>query len=46
MAKKKKKRRKRTQAAQPKRMENLADNILAGVVSGLILLLLQKLLDW
>lgn len=46
MAKKKKKRRKRKQTAQPKRMESLADNILAGLVSGLILLIIQKILDW
>ena len=29
-----------------KRMESLADNILAGVISGLVVLAIQKLLNW
>lgn len=41
-----KKRRKRKQAARPDRMAGLADNILAGIISGLIVLAIQKLLDW
>ncbi len=46
MAKGKKKRRRRKPTAQPKRLEVLADTILAGTVSGLIVLAIQKLLDW
>lgn len=46
MAKGKKKRRRQKPTAQPKRMDSLADNILAGVISGLIVLAIQKLLDW
>ena len=41
-----KKRRRRKPTAQPKRMESLADNILAGVISGLVVLAIQKLLNW
>jgi len=41
----KKKRRRRKPTAQPKRMESLTDNILAGIISGLIVLAIQKLLD-
>ena len=41
-----KKRRRRKPTAQPKRMESLTDNILAGIISGLIVLAIQKLLDW
>lgn len=41
----KKKRRKRKQAARPNRMADLAVNILAGTVSGLIVLAIQRLLD-
>lgn len=46
MAKDKKKRRRRKPTAQPKRMDSLADNILAGIISGLIVLAIQKLFDW
>lgn len=46
MAKGKKKRRGCKPTAQPKRMDSLADNILAGIISGLIVLAIQKLLDW
>lgn len=46
MAKGKKKRRRQKPTAQPDRMGSLADNILAGIVSGLIVLAIQKLLDW
>lgn len=46
MAKGKKKRRRQKPTAQPKRMESLTDNILAGIISGLIVLAIQKLLDW
>ena len=46
MAKGNKKRRRRKPTAQPKRMESLADNILAGVISGLVVLAIQKLLNW
>jgi len=45
MAKGKKKRRRRNPTAQPKRMDSLADNILAGIISGLIVLAIQKLFD-
>lgn len=42
-----KKRRKQKPAAQPpKRMESLADNILAGILSGLITAAILKLLNW
>ena len=46
VAKQKKKRRRQKPTAQPKRMDSLADNILAGIISGLIVLAIQKLLDW
>lgn len=46
MANGKKKRRRHKPTAQPKRMDSLADNILAGIISGLIVLAIQKLLDW
>lgn len=42
----KKKRRKPKQAAQPKRMESLAADILAGTVSGLITAAILRLLKW
>lgn len=41
-----KKRRRRKPAAQPERMKQFAADILAGTVSGLIVLAIQKLLDW
>lgn len=41
-----KKRRKRKQAAQPNRIVDLTVNILAGTISGLIVLAIQKLLNW
>lgn len=41
-----KKRRKREPTAQPNRMEVLADNILAGAISGLITAAILKLLGW
>ena len=44
MGKKKRPRRKPT--AHPERMKQLAADILAGTVSGLIVLAIQKLLDW
>ena len=46
MAKGKKKRRRQKPTARPKRTESLADNILAGIISGLIVLAIQKLFDW
>lgn len=46
MAAKKKKRRRRKPTAQARRMEQLAADILAGTVSGLIVLAIQKLLNW
>ena len=46
MAKGTKKFRRQKPTAQPKRMDSLADNILAGIISGLIVLAIQKLLDW
>lgn len=42
----KKKRRRKKPAAQPERMKQLAADILAGTVSGLIVLAIQKLLNW
>lgn len=42
----KKKRRRKKPAAAPKRMDSLADNILAGVISGLITAAILKLLGW
>lgn len=42
----KKKRRRRKPTARPKRMESLVADILAGTISGLIVLAIQKLLDW
>ena len=42
----KKKRRRRKPTAPPERMKQLAADILAGTVSGLIVLAIQKLLDW
>ena len=41
-----KKRRRRKPTAHPERMKQLAADILAGTVSGLIVLAIQKLLDW
>ena len=41
-----KKRRRHKPTAQPKSMESLADTILAGVISGLVVLAIQKLLNW
>lgn len=46
MRKGKKKRRRHKPTARPQRMDSLADNILAGIISGLIVLAIQKLLDW
>lgn len=42
----KKKPRKRKPAGQPKRMTAFLDSILAGVISGLMALALQKLFHW
>ena len=42
----KKKRRRRKPTARPERMKQLAADILAGTVSGLIVLAIQKLLNW
>lgn len=42
----KKKRRRRKPTARPNRMAGLVDNILAGVISGLITAAIIKLLDW
>lgn len=42
----KKKRRRRKPTAHPERMKQLVADILAGTVSGLIVLAIQKLLDW
>jgi hypothetical protein len=41
-----KKRRRQKPTAQPKRMESLAADILAGTISGLITAAILKLLDW
>ena len=46
MGKQKKKRRRHKPSAQPKRMESLADNILAGTISGLITAAFIKMLGW
>ena len=46
MAKGKKKRRRQKPTARPNRLEVLADTILAGTISGLIVLAIQKLLHW
>lgn len=46
MGGRKKKRRRRKPTAQPSGMKQLAADILAGVVSGLILLAIQRLLKW
>lgn len=45
MSKGKKKRRRKKPTA-PSRMESVAADILAGTVSGLIVLAIQRLLDW
>ena len=42
----KKKRRRHKPTAQPNRLQVLADTILAGTISGLIVLAVQKLLNW
>lgn len=42
----KKKRRRRKPTARPERMKQLASDILAGTVSGLITAAILKLLDW
>ena len=42
----KKKRRKHKQAARPNRMTGFLADILAGVISGLAVLAIQKLLNW
>ncbi len=41
-----KKRRKRKPTARPDRMRTLAENILAGTISGLITAAILKLLNW
>lgn len=41
-----KKRRRRKPTAQPKRMESLTADILAGTISGLITAAILRLLDW
>ncbi len=41
-----KKRRRKKTAARPERMKQLAADILAGTVSGLITAAILKLLDW
>lgn len=46
MAKQKKKRRRKKPTTPPSRMESLAADILAGTISGLIVLAIQKLLNW
>lgn len=46
MAAKKKKRRRRKPTAQPGRMKQLAADILAGTVSGLVTAAVLKLLGW
>lgn len=46
MGKQKKKRRRRKPTARAKRMVDLAGDILAATISGLIVLAIQKLLDW
>lgn len=42
----KKKRRRRKPTARPERMKQLGTDILAGTVSGFIVLAIQKLLNW
>ena len=42
----KKKRRRRKPTARPERMKQFGADILAGTVSGLIVLAIQKLLNW
>ena len=42
----KRKPRKRKPAGQPKRMTAFMDSVLAGVISGLMVLALQKLFHW
>lgn len=42
----KKKRRRKKPTARPERMKQLSADILAGTVSGLIVLAIQKLLNW
>lgn len=46
MGKQKKKRRRNKPAAQPERMKQLAADILAGTISGLITAAIIKLLNW
>lgn len=45
VAKKKKKRRRQKPTARPQRMVDLALNILAGTISGLLVLAFQKLMN-
>lgn len=42
----KKKRRRQKPTANPERVKNIATVILAGTISGLIVLAVQKLLNW
>ena len=46
MTKQKKKHRRQQLAVQPKRMEGLLADILAGTISGLITAAILKLLNW
>ena len=46
MGSKKKKRRQHQPSTQPKRMEQLAADILAGTISGLITAAILRMLDW
>ena len=46
MGKAKKKRRRKKPTTQPSRMESLTADILAGTISGLLVLAIQKLLNW
>ena len=46
MGSKKKKRRQHQPSTQPKRMEQLAADILAGTISGLLTAAILRMLDW
>ena len=46
MGKAKRKRRRKKPTTQPSRMESLTADILAGTISGLLVLAIQKLLNW
>ena len=46
MVHKKRKRRKTKQAAQPDRVRQFLGNVLAGIVSGIIVAVIIKLLGW